>query len=105
VRPDGSRHTILKLTPGDVFGLVQPADDGTFVPHVVADTDCEVVGIDLSIAGPLIAGNPGLVEALNQIVSTRTRRIERSVSDRMDIPELDASPSEMVAPDKEADTP
>lgn len=104
-RPDGSRLPILKLTPGDVFGLVRAADDGTFVPRVVADTDCEVVGLDLSIAGPLIAGNPGLVEALNQITSTRTRRIERRVSDRMGIPAPGANPSEIVAPDKEADTP
>ena len=105
VRPDGSKHTIVKLTPGDVFGLVQPADDGAFVPRVVADTDCEVVGIDLSAAGPLIARNPALVEALNQITSTRTRRIERLVSDLLDIPVLDTSPSALGAPDDEADTP
>ena len=104
VRPDGSRHTVLKLTPGDVFGLVQPADDGAFVPRVVADTDCEVVGIDLAAAGPLIARNPELVEALNQIVSTRTRRVESLVSDRIDLPGPDTSPSALGAPDQEADT-
>lgn len=81
VRNDGSVHTIASLAPGDVFGLVQPAEDGTFVPRVVADTDCEVVSTDLSVAGPLIARNPGLVEALNQIMTTRTRRIERLASD------------------------
>jgi small-conductance mechanosensitive channel/CRP-like cAMP-binding protein len=81
VRSDGSVHTIAALAAGDVFGLVQPAEDGTFVPRVVADTDCEVISTDLSVAGPLIARNPGLVEALNQITTTRTRRIDRLASD------------------------
>jgi small-conductance mechanosensitive channel len=81
VRGDGSVHTIAALAPGDVFGLVQPAEDGTFVPRVVADTDCEVISTDISVAGPLIARNAGLVEALNQITTTRMRRIERLASD------------------------
>ena len=104
VKPDGSRHTVLKLTPGDVFGLVQPADDGTFMPRVVAETDCEVVETDLAAAGPLIAKNPALVEALNQIISTRTRRIERLVSAHIDMPEPDANPTGPDAPGQEAGT-
>lgn len=104
VRPDGSKHTVLKLTPGDVFGLVQPPDDGTFVPRVVADTDCEVVETDLAAAGPLIAKNPALVEALNQIISTRTRRIERLMSTHIDVLEPDTNPPGSDAPGQAAGT-
>jgi small-conductance mechanosensitive channel len=104
VRPDGSKHVVLTLSPGDVFGLVQPADDGTFVPRVFADTDCEVVETDLATAGPLIARNPALVEALNRIISTRTRRIERLMSVQIDMPGPDTNPSGPDAPDQEADT-
>ena len=104
LRSDGSRHTVLKLKPGDVFGLVHPADDGSFLPHVVADSDCEVVMTDLSAAGPLIARYPALVDALNQITSSRTRRIERLVSDRIDVPVADTSPSGLDAPDEQAGT-
>ncbi len=89
VRPDGSIHTIATLAPGDIFGLVQPTDDGEFMPRVVADADCEVIRTDLLAAGPLIARNPALVEALNQITATRTRRIERLASDSQHDPSVD----------------
>jgi small-conductance mechanosensitive channel/CRP-like cAMP-binding protein len=105
VTPDGATQPVVKLTPGDVFGLVKPADDGTYVPRVVADTDCEVVGIDLSEAAPLIARNPALVEALNQIASTRTRRFERLVAGRIGTSPPDMYPSVLSDPDTEADTP
>ena len=80
VKRDGSIHSVATLAPGDIFGLVQPADDGAFIPRVVADTDCEVIITDQSAAGPLIARNQSLVDALNQITATRTRRINRLTS-------------------------
>jgi small-conductance mechanosensitive channel len=89
VRNDGSVHAIASLASGDVFGMVQPAEDGTYVPRVVADTDCEVISTDLSVAGPVIARNPGLVDALNQIMTTRTRRIERLASDSLRVAAID----------------
>jgi CRP-like cAMP-binding protein len=76
---DGSSHTIATLASGDVFGLVQPPEDQSFLPRVVAETDCEVVGIDLDAAGPVIARNQAVVDALNQITTSRTRRIERAL--------------------------
>jgi signal-transduction protein with cAMP-binding, CBS, and nucleotidyltransferase domain len=79
VMEDGSSHTIATLASGDVFGLVQPPDDQSFLPRVVAETDCEVVGIDLDAAGPVIARNQAVVDALNQITTSRTRRIERAL--------------------------
>ena len=77
VKRDGSIHTIATLAPGDIFGLVQPSEDGEFVPRVIAETDCEVVSFDQLAAGPVIARNTALVDALNQITATRTRRIDR----------------------------
>lgn len=102
VRPNGSTHRIAALTSGDLFGLVQPSDDGKFQPRVVADTDCEVVSTDLTAAGPLIARNPALVEALNQITATRTRRIERLASAQDGLPMVDGEPREADEPDEEA---
>jgi hypothetical protein len=77
VRKDGTIHTIATLAAGDVFGLVPPPEDQSFMPRILADTDCEVVGIDLDTAGPVIARNQSVVDALNQITTTRTRRIDR----------------------------
>jgi CRP-like cAMP-binding protein len=79
VRNDGSVYSIATLTSGDVFGLVQPPEDQSFTPRVVADSDCEVVGIDLDAAGPVIARNQSVVEALNQIAANRSRRVERTM--------------------------
>jgi CRP-like cAMP-binding protein len=79
VMEDGSSHTIATLASGDVFGLVQPPENQSFLPRVVAETDCEVVGIDLDAAGPVIARNQAVVDALNQITTSRTRRIERAL--------------------------
>jgi hypothetical protein len=76
-RANGSIHTVATLTAGDVFGLVHPPDDQSFMPRVIADNDCEVVGTNLDTAGPLIARNQSVVDALNQITTTRTRRIDR----------------------------
>ena len=77
VKRDGSTHTIATLAPGDVFGLVHPPSDGSYVPRIIADTDCEVVSTDFTAAGPIIAQNSALVDALNQLTTTRTRRIAR----------------------------
>ena len=102
VMRDGSIHTIATLAPGDIFGLVQPTEDGESVPRVVADTDCEVVSTDLSAAGPLIARNLSLVDALNQITATRTRRLERLTSVSSHPTKSDASPVESDDSDEDA---
>ena len=100
-RSDGSIDRIATLTPGDVFGLVQPADNGTYRPRVVADSDCEVVSTDFSAAGPLIARNPTLVEALNQITASRTRRIERLTTHSLGVTAVNDGPWELNDPDGE----
>jgi small-conductance mechanosensitive channel len=98
---DGSSHTIANLAAGDVFGLVQPPDDQSYAPRVVAETDCEVVGIDLDAAGPVIARNQSVVDALNQITTTRTRRIERTLGS-VEIETIDEESRAIVyAPDSD----
>jgi CRP-like cAMP-binding protein len=77
----GTTHEIAEFGPGDVFGLVTRSRDWEAQPQVVALTDCEVIITDIDTAGPVISKNQDLADALDQIGTRRTRRIERLLND------------------------
>jgi small-conductance mechanosensitive channel len=79
VGDDGAVHDVADFNDGDVCGLVAASNDSPVRPRTVAVTDCEVISIDLNIAGPVISKNPDLADALNQIEARRARRIRRIV--------------------------
>ncbi len=72
---DGVAHQGARISEGDVFGILMPLDD--LQPRVTAVTDCELVVVEEGAAGEVASRNPELAAALNQLVSTRRRRLER----------------------------
>jgi CRP-like cAMP-binding protein len=80
VGPNGYKRTMGSLTPGDVFSRDHPPQDERYSLQVVAVSDCEVIGTDLDEAGPVIARNSSLLDALTQINSTRARRMARLIA-------------------------
>jgi CRP-like cAMP-binding protein len=83
----------IELSDGDVFGVVSRSREGAVSQEVMAVTDCEVVRIDASTAGAVASRNPSLADGLNQLMSSRNRRLD-PLTDRFDIeaPALDQLP-------------
>ena len=82
---DGSRRSIAELSEGDIFGLLSRSDEWDETPRVVAITDCEVLIIGAEAAGGVASRNPALAEALNQLMATRRRRVERMLRERFSV--------------------
>jgi CRP-like cAMP-binding protein len=78
--PDGETADAGELVSGDVFGLMGPVDRVAVQLHVTAVGDCEVVIVEEGTAGAVASRNPRLSEVLNQLASTRRRRIERIIA-------------------------
>jgi small-conductance mechanosensitive channel/CRP-like cAMP-binding protein len=87
---DGSQRSIAEFSEGDIFGLLSRSDEWDDTPRVVAITDCEVLIIGADAAGGAASRNPALAEALNQLLATRRRRVERMLRERFSV----GSPSE-----------
>ena len=87
---DGSQRSIAEFSGGDVFGLLSRSDEWDETPRVVAITDCEVLVIGADAAGGAASRNPALAGALNQLMVTRRRRVERMLRERFST----VSPSE-----------
>jgi small-conductance mechanosensitive channel len=83
----------IELSEGDVFGVVSRSRDGAASQEVMAATDCEVVRIDASTAGAVASRNPSLADGLNQLMSSRNRRLD-PLTEQFDIeaPALDQRP-------------
>ena len=86
----------IELSDGDVFGVVSRSRDSAASQEVMAVTDCEVVRIDASTAGAVASRNPSLSDGLNQLLSSRNRRLD-PLTERFDIeaPALDPRPVEI----------
>ncbi|MCL1593068.1 MAG: mechanosensitive ion channel [Actinomycetia bacterium] len=91
--PNDAIRVMTDLTPGDVFGLVYPPETEDFSLQVVAVSDCEVVRTDFETAGPVVAKDRALLDAIGQIRATRTRRMDRLVA-LMDSSVIDAGSSD-----------
>lgn len=87
---DGSERSVAELSEGDIFGLLSRSDEWGETPRVVAITDCEVLIIGADAAGGVASRNPDLADALNQLMATRRRRVERMLRERF----TEVSPTE-----------
>jgi small-conductance mechanosensitive channel len=72
-------NAIIELSDGDVFGVVSRSRDEAASQRVVAVTDCEVVRIEAGTAGAVASRNPSLADELNQLMSSRNRRLNPHV--------------------------
>jgi small-conductance mechanosensitive channel/CRP-like cAMP-binding protein len=70
----------VDLANGDVFGLLSRSARAMVPPVVVALTDCEVIRIDAEAANAVAGRNPRVTEALNQILTSRSRRLQPTVA-------------------------
>lgn len=75
--PDGSVAVAADLSDGDLYSPIGRVEGLAVLPRVEAVTDCEVVIVDESAAGSVASRNTALSDALNQLATTRHRRIER----------------------------
>ena len=91
----GVSDVFIELSDGDVFGVVSRSRDRSASQEVMAVTDCEVVRIDASTAGAVASRNPSLADGLNQLMSSRNRRLD-PLTERFDIeaPVLNEGPVE-----------
>ena len=72
----GVSDVFIELSDGDVFGVVSRSRDRAASQEVIAVTDCEIVRIDASTAGAIASRNPSLADELNQLLSSRNRRLD-----------------------------
>ena len=70
---------VLDIEVGEVFGVLAEPPRSNRSVLVVALTDCEVVRIPPEGIGRAIALAPDLAAALDQLATTRRRRIERVI--------------------------
>lgn len=89
-------NAFIELSDGDVFGVVSRSRDRAASQRVVAATDCEVVRIEASTAGAVASRNPSLADELNQLMSSRNRRLDPHVQRfEMEAPVPDAGSGEV----------
>jgi small-conductance mechanosensitive channel len=77
---EGAAVEIGQFGPGDVFGLLGRRGVRTHPARVEAVTDCEVIVVDGGRAADVISRNPELSEALEQLLASQQRRIERAAA-------------------------
>jgi len=80
----GASDVFIELSDGDVFGVVSRSRDKAASQAVIAVADCEVVRIDASTAGAVASRNPSLADGLNQLLSSRNRRLD-PLAERIEI--------------------
>jgi CRP-like cAMP-binding protein len=68
----------VDLADGDVFGLLSRSSRAMVPPAVMALTDCEVIRIDAEVASAVAGRNPRMTDVLNQILISRSRRLQPS---------------------------
>jgi signal-transduction protein with cAMP-binding, CBS, and nucleotidyltransferase domain len=85
----------IDISNGDVFGVMSRSRHKGSAQEVVAVSDCEVVRIDANTAGTIASRNPSLADELNQLLTSRDRRLNPIV-DRfvIDVPGADDDPVE-----------
>lgn len=91
----------VDLADGDVFGLLSRSSRAMLPPAVMALTDCEVIRIDAEAASAVAGRNQRATDALNQILISRSRRLQPIVAERsieMPAPGGLAPNSDEVAP-------
>jgi CRP-like cAMP-binding protein len=76
-RPGFSDAPVVDFEAGDVFGVTEHDDAQRREIAVVAVTDCDVVLLRADVAAAVISRSPALADALDQLATSRHRRIQR----------------------------
>lgn len=77
-------QAVLDIMPGDLAATLDPDTTRGHTQSVVAVTDCDVMTLRAEVAAGVISRSPGLNTALDQIQTSRTRRVHR-VLKRLDV--------------------
>jgi small-conductance mechanosensitive channel/CRP-like cAMP-binding protein len=85
----------VELNDGDVFGFLSRSSRSGEPPDVIAVSDCEIVIINAEAAGAVASRNPSLIEAMNQIAISRTRRLDPA--EPSTLPAFHAGAADVVA--------
>ena len=83
VHLDSADQGVLDLTSGDLAAVLDPVTTRGYEQSVVAITDCDVISLRSEVAAGVISRSLGLNTALDQIQTSRTRRVHR-VLQRLD---------------------
>ena len=81
-RPDDADIGVLDIEAGEVIGVLDSPPGTGLAVAIIASTDCEVVRVPPDAAGRAIALAPELATLLEQLATTRRRRIDRVVRRR-----------------------
>jgi small-conductance mechanosensitive channel len=68
---------VLDLDAGELLGLLDASTGGDHGVAVIAVTDCDVVTLPSEVAGSVISRSPALAVALDQLATSRRRRVRR----------------------------
>ncbi|MDH3679569.1 MAG: mechanosensitive ion channel family protein [Acidimicrobiia bacterium] len=77
--PEAPDLDVLDIDGGEIFGTVEESAATDRTPLIVAVTDCDVVTIPPEAAAEAVSRSPDLSAALDQLGTTRRRRIERAI--------------------------
>ncbi len=79
---DGIERTVAaEIARGDLIGVIKPEAEGVLVV-VEALTDCETVRLQADVATRVISQDAALSDAVNQVLETRMRRVDRVLEQR-----------------------
>jgi hypothetical protein len=93
---------VLELSRGEVAAALDRADTGGYEIALVATTDCDVLALPVDVAGGVISRSPALSSALDQLASSRRRRVQRllrRVATERLVADADAQDTATDAPD------
>lgn len=80
-QPDGSRLTVARRGPGEIFGEMSLLTGAPRSATVVADTELEVVVVDKAAFAGLLLADPAIAEGLSAILAERQAETEARVAE------------------------
>jgi small-conductance mechanosensitive channel/CRP-like cAMP-binding protein len=104
-RPEHVDVVVLALEVGDLLGDLDAAGGDQHGLAVIAATDCEVTTVTSQAAGAVVAQSTVLTTALDQIGTSRRRRVQRvirRIAQERQLLELEAAAAQMTDPVDEA---
>ena len=90
-RPNAPDLAVLDLDAGELLGLMDAPSDAGQGLVLIAVIDCDVVTLSPEVAGTVISRSPELAAALDQVSTSRRRRVRRVAARRL-VEEREALP-------------
>ncbi len=72
--PEGKRHVVNRLGPGQVFGLIPVLDESAWIHDAVARGASEIVRVPQSVLRAAMRDHPDLNDQVIRLLCTRARR-------------------------------